>query len=53
MITRSGQVKMQQLRRLFTYVKPYWKRMAVAAVSVTLWSLISLALPLTIRLLVD
>jgi len=44
---------MDQLRRLFKFVKPYWKQMALAAISLTVWSLISLALPYAIRYLVD
>jgi ATP-binding cassette, subfamily B, bacterial MsbA len=44
---------MAQLRQLYRYVLPYWKHMAVAGVALTFWSLIGLALPYTIRLLVD
>jgi len=44
---------MEQLRKLFKYVQPYWKQMALAALSLTLWSLISLALPYAARFLVD
>ena len=44
---------MEQLRKLFNYVQPYWKQMVLAAISLTLWSLISLALPYAARYLVD
>ncbi len=44
---------MTQLQQLYRYVLPYWKHMAVAAVALTFWSLIGLALPYTISLLVD
>jgi ATP-binding cassette, subfamily B, bacterial MsbA len=44
---------MQQLQKLSKYVQPYWKQMTLAALSLTLWSLISLALPYSARFLVD
>ncbi len=44
---------MKPLRRLYKFVAPYWKQMTVAAVSLTIWSLISLALPYSARYLVD
>jgi len=44
---------MKQLQRLYKYVAPYWKQMALAAVSLTIWSLISLAMPYAARYLVD
>ncbi len=44
---------MAQLRNLYRYVVPYWKHMVVAAVALTFWSLIGLALPYTVRILVD
>jgi subfamily B ATP-binding cassette protein MsbA len=44
---------MEQLKKLFKYVAPYWKQMALAAVSLTIWSLISLAMPYAARYLVD
>lgn len=42
-----------QIGKLLRYLKPYWVQMAVAAVSLTLWSLIGLALPWAIQTLVD
>ncbi len=44
---------MEQLKRLFRYVAPYWKQMLLAAFSLTIWSLISLAMPYAARYLVD
>jgi len=44
---------MKQLRKLYKYVAPYWKQMALAAVMLTIWSLISLAMPYAARYLVD
>lgn len=44
---------MTQIKKLFRFVAPYWKQMVVAAVSLTIWSLISLALPYAARFLVD
>jgi ATP-binding cassette, subfamily B, bacterial MsbA len=44
---------MNQLRQLYRYVSPYWKHMLVAAISLTIWSLIGLALPYSVRILVD
>ena len=44
---------MKNLRRLYKFVRPYWKKMALAAISLTIWSLISLALPYASRYLVD
>lgn len=44
---------MTQLKRLFKFVMPYWKQMTVAAVSLVIWSLISLALPYAARFLID
>ena len=40
-------------RRLLVFVKPYWKLLAVAGVIITINSLLSLALPLVIRGIVD
>jgi len=44
---------MKDLRRLYKFVQPYWKQMALAAISLTIWSLISLAMPYASRYLVD
>lgn len=44
---------MKPLRRLYKFVAPYWKQMTVAAISLTIWSLISLAMPYAARYLVD
>lgn len=44
---------MDQLKRLYKYVRPYWKQMVLAAISLTIWSLISLALPYATRFLID
>ncbi len=44
---------MKPLQRLYKYVAPYWKQMALAAFSLTIWSLISLAMPYAARYLVD
>ena len=44
---------MKQLLALFRFVRPYWLQMVGASVALTVWSLISLALPLAIRSLVD
>ncbi len=44
---------MKNLRRLYKFVQPYWKQMALAAISLTIWSLISLAMPYASRYLVD
>jgi subfamily B ATP-binding cassette protein MsbA len=44
---------MKQLKKLFKYVAPYWKQMTLAAVALTIWSLISLAMPWAARFLVD
>jgi len=44
---------MKQLKRLYKFVAPYWKQMALAAISLTIWSLISLAMPYAARYLVD
>lgn len=44
---------MEQLRRLYKFVAPYWKQMVLAAVALTIWSLISLAMPYAARYLVD
>ncbi len=44
---------MKQLKSLFKYVAPYWKQMALAAIALTIWSLISLAMPWAARFLVD
>ncbi len=44
---------MKPLRKLYHYVAPYWKQMALAALSLTIWSLISLALPYSAQYLVD
>lgn len=44
---------MEQLKKLYKYVQPYWKQMALAAILLTIWSLISLALPYAARFLVD
>jgi len=45
--------RMKNLRRLYKFVQPYWKQMALAAISLTIWSLISLAMPYASRYLVD
>ncbi len=42
-----------QIGKLLRYLQPYWKQMAVAATSLTIWSLIGLALPWAIQTLVD
>jgi len=44
---------MRKLQKLFKYVKPYWKQMVLAAISLTIWSAISLALPYATRFLID
>jgi subfamily B ATP-binding cassette protein MsbA len=44
---------MQQLLSLMRFVRPYWKQMVVAALALTISSLIGLALPLAIQRLVD
>jgi len=44
---------MNQLKKLYRYVQPYWKQMVLAALALTVWSLISLALPYAARFLVD
>ena len=44
---------MKKLQKLFKYVKPYWKQMVLAAISLTIWSAISLALPYATRFLID
>jgi subfamily B ATP-binding cassette protein MsbA len=44
---------MKPLKKLYKFVAPYWKQMALAAFSLTLWSLISLALPYSAQYLVD
>ena len=44
---------MSELRRLFRYLLPYWKQMVVATVALTISSLIVLALPWAISVLVD
>ena len=44
---------MPNLRRLFRYVQPYWKQMAVAIVALLASSLLILALPWAVSLLVD
>lgn len=44
---------MKKLSKLYKYVRPYWKQMALAAIMLTLWSLISLGLPYAARYLVD
>ena len=42
-----------QINKLLRYLVRYWKQMAVAAASLTIWSLIGLALPWAIQTLVD
>jgi subfamily B ATP-binding cassette protein MsbA len=42
-----------QINKLFRYLTPYWKQMAIAAASLTVWSLIGLVLPWAIQTLVD
>jgi subfamily B ATP-binding cassette protein MsbA len=42
-----------QINKLLRYLGRYWKPMAVAATSLTIWSLIGLALPWAIQTLVD
>ncbi len=44
---------MLELRRLFTYLRPYWRQLAGSLVGLIGSSLITLALPLAIRYLVD
>jgi subfamily B ATP-binding cassette protein MsbA len=44
---------MKKLSKLYKYVRPYWKQMTLAAIMLTLWSLISLGLPYAARYLVD
>jgi len=44
---------MKPLRKLFKFVAPYWKQMTLAAISLIIWSLISLAMPYAARYLVD
>ena len=44
---------MANLRRLFRYVRPYWLQMLVATVALLCSSLIALALPWAVSLLVD
>jgi len=44
---------MKQLRNLYKFVAPYWKQMTLAAISLIIWSLISLAMPYAARYLVD
>lgn len=44
---------MKKLSKLYKYVRPYWKQMVLAAILLTLWSLISLGLPYSTRYLVD
>lgn len=44
---------MKPLKRLYKFVAPYWKQMALAAFCLTIWSLISLALPYSAQYLVD
>ena len=44
---------MANLRRLFRYVRPYWLQMFVATVALLCSSLIALALPWAVSLLVD
>ncbi|HPH95653.1 MAG TPA: ABC transporter ATP-binding protein [Anaerolineaceae bacterium] len=45
--------QMSQLKRMFRYVAPYLKPMLIAGFLLSIWSLIGLALPWTIRVLVD
>jgi len=42
-----------QINKLLRYLVKYWKQMAISAVSLTIWSLIGLALPWAIQTLVD
>ena len=42
-----------QINKLLRYLVRYWKQMAIAATLLTIWSLISLALPWAIQTLVD
>jgi subfamily B ATP-binding cassette protein MsbA len=44
---------MANLRRLFRYVRPYWLQMTVATIALLISSLIALALPWAVSLLVD
>jgi subfamily B ATP-binding cassette protein MsbA len=44
---------MANLRRLFRYVRPYWLQMTLATVALLVSSLIALALPWAVSLLVD
>jgi len=44
---------LSDLRKLLRYVRPYWLRLAWATLALSIGSLISLALPWALRLLVD
>jgi subfamily B ATP-binding cassette protein MsbA len=44
---------MKQIKKLYKFVTPYWKQMGLAALMLTVWSVISLALPYAARYLVD
>lgn len=44
---------LSELRPLFAYLKPYWKKVGFAVIGLVFSSLITLALPYAIRLLVD
>lgn len=44
---------MLELRTLFRYVRPYWKKMMLAGLALVVGSLIGLALPWALRALVD
>ncbi len=44
---------MKKLSELYEYVRPYWKQMVLAAILLTLWSLIGLGLPYAARFLID
>ena len=42
-----------KIRYLYRYVKPYWKQMLIAILALVVGSLIILALPWTLRIMVD
>ena len=52
-LPKNPAVAGNQINKLLRYLAPYWKQMAIAAASLTIWSLIGLALPWAIQTLVD
>ncbi len=44
---------MEQVKKLYKYVQPYWRQMVLAAIMLTVYSLIGLSLPYAARFLVD